>query len=92
MNQYKKPKTRIKEDFDIYGAAWRSAPVFAFRRLMSEKGLRNSDIAERLGVSEANVSRMLRGDQNLKIDSLNLLAAAIEEPLIISFGDAPKKT
>lgn len=27
----------------------------------------------------------------MKIDSLNLLAAAIEEPLIISFGDAPKE-
>lgn len=78
---------QIQEDIEIYGLSWRSAPIFEARRIMAEKGLRNIDIAERLGVSEANISRLLRGDQNLKIETLHLLAAAIEERLEICFGE-----
>ncbi|AZF22264.1 helix-turn-helix transcriptional regulator [Pseudomonas sp. R3-52-08] len=78
---------QIAEDMEIFGSTRRAAPVFEIRRLMIEKGIRNSDVAARLRVSEANVSRMLRGDQNLKIDTLYLLASAVEEKLNFSFSD-----
>lgn len=78
---------QIAEDMEIFGSTRRAAPVFEIRRLMIEKGIRNSDVAARLKVSEANVSRMLRGDQNLKIDTLYSLAGAIEESLHLSFSD-----
>ena len=82
---------QIAEDTEIFGSTRRAAPVFEIRRLMIEKGLRNSDIAARLRVSEANVSRMLRGDQNLKIDTLYLLAGAIEENLNFTFSEGRRE-
>lgn len=82
---------QIIEDAEIYGFARRSAPVFEIRRIMSIKGLKSIDIAERLGVTEANVSRWLRGDQNLKLDTLYSLADAVEERLDICFGESHLK-
>jgi transcriptional regulator with XRE-family HTH domain len=53
---------------------------------MRRKQIRNSDVAERLGVSEANVCRWLKGKGNVTIDTLYLLADAIDESLTISVG------
>ncbi|WP_223522937.1 helix-turn-helix domain-containing protein [Pseudomonas sp. BF-RE-24] len=83
---------QIAEDAEIFGFARRAAPIFEIRRLMQLKGLRNIDIAERLGVSEANVSRWLRGDQNLKLDTVHSLADAVEEKLNICFGESTVKS
>ncbi|CAM3724352.1 helix-turn-helix transcriptional regulator [Pseudomonas wadenswilerensis] len=79
---------QIAEDAELFGYARRAAPVFEIRRLMQDKGLKNIDIAERLGVSEANVSRWLRGDQNLKLDTIHSLADAVAEKLNIYFGES----
>jgi transcriptional regulator with XRE-family HTH domain len=71
-------------------AVWRDVrraePTLQIRRLMRAKNLRNVDIAERLGISEANVSRLLRGNQNLKLDTLYSLADALNETLTIFIG------
>ncbi len=83
---------QIAEDAEIYGHARRAAPIFEIRRLMHDKGLKNIDLAERLGVSEANISRWLRGDQNLKLDTIHSLADAIEEKLNICFGESTVKS
>ncbi|NTZ70544.1 helix-turn-helix domain-containing protein [Pseudomonas protegens] len=77
---------QIQEDVEVFSLSRRAAPVFEIKRIMIEKGLKNIDIAERLGVTEANVSRWLRGDQNLKLDTLYLLADAIQVKFSISFG------
>ena len=53
---------------------------------MAEKGLKSVDLAERLGVSEANISRWLRGNQNLSLDTMYKLADAVKEPLRVSIG------
>lgn len=87
MNNFDIAK-QIAEDGEIFGYSRRAAPVFEIRRLMQIKGLKNADIAERLGVSEANVSRWLRGDQNLKLDTIHSLADAVEEKLNICFGES----
>ncbi|WLI47480.1 helix-turn-helix transcriptional regulator [Pseudomonas beijingensis] len=79
---------QIEEDSEVFVFARRAAPVFEIRRVMAAKGLKNIDVAERLGVSEANVSRWLKGDQNLKLDTIYLLADAIQEKLNICFGEA----
>ncbi|UXY55410.1 helix-turn-helix domain-containing protein [Pseudomonas tohonis] len=78
---------QIKDDVEIYGPTWRSAFSFDVRRVMQEKGLKNVDVAERLNVSEANISRMLNGEQNLKIETMYMLAAAVDESLCIYLGD-----
>lgn len=79
--------SQIQEDLEIFGLAWRSSFAFDIKRAMLDQGLRNIDIAERLQVSEANISRMLRGDQNLKIETMYMLAAAVGEHLNIYIGD-----
>lgn len=81
---------QIQEDVEIFSYSRRAAPVFEIKRIMIEKGLKNIDIAERLGVTEANVSRWLRGDQNLKLDTLYLLADAIQEKFVVAFGEREK--
>ncbi len=82
--------SQIQEDLEIFGPTWRSAFAFDIKRAMISKGLKNIDIAQRLDVSEANVSRMLRGDQNLKIETMYMLAASIGEKLNICIGDRYK--
>lgn len=77
---------KIEADTPIFQAARRSDVVMQIRSQMVESGLKNIDLAERLGVSEANVSRWLRGNQNLSLDTLYLLADALEEPLIVAIG------
>lgn len=77
----------IAAENSIYRCARRAHVAAIIRGKMLEKGLRNVDIAERIGTSEPNVSRWLRGTQNLSIDTLYLLADAIEERLSIIFGN-----
>lgn len=79
---------QIAEDAEVFSYARRGAPILEVRRIMALKGLKNIDVAERLGVSEANVSRWLRGDQNLKLDTIYSLADAIEERLDLCFGES----
>lgn len=81
---------QIQDDLEIFGPVWRSSFAFDVKRIMIEKGLRNVDIAERLQVTEANVSRMLRGSQNFKIETMYLLAASLGESLNICLGDRYK--
>jgi len=76
----------ILRSASIWKAARRLAPVMQVRQIMHEKGLRNVDLAERLGVSEANISKLLKGDKNLQLDTLYLLADAIGEQLSLSYG------
>lgn len=56
------------------------------RHRMKEKGLLFKDVAERLGVSVANVSRSMSGSQNLTIDQLYRLADAIEMNLVFDLA------
>src|SRR5690606_10065117 len=81
---------QLKEDVEIFGPTWRSSFAFDIKRVMVSKGLKNIDIAERLEVSEANISRMLRGDQNLKLETMYMLAASVGEALNICVGDRYK--
>lgn len=76
----------IADNAVVFRGVRRSDVIFQIRQKMVEKGIKNSDLAERIGVSEANVSRWLRGDQNIKIDTIYILADAIQEPLSIIVG------
>lgn len=82
---------RIGQSAVIWRGVRRAEPTLQIRRVMRAKSLRNIDVAERLGISEANVSRLLRGNQNLTIDTLYSLADAIDEPLTIFVGKLEAK-
>ena len=56
------------------------------RHRMKQNGLLVKDLAERLGVSVANVSRSLSGSQNLTIDQLYRLADAVEASLVLGLA------
>ena len=77
---------KIFANAQIFEAARRADVSMQIRSKMAEKGLKSVDIAERVGVSEANVSRWLRGNQNLSLGTIYQLADALEEPLHIVFG------
>jgi transcriptional regulator with XRE-family HTH domain len=77
----------IEEAQSTFSALRRLDPVLQLRTVMRKKGLRNIDIAERLGVTEECVSRWLRGKANLQLDTLYKLADAVEEPLSIFVGE-----
>lgn len=71
-------------DKGFYLEGVRRGEVAAKLRLrMKEKGLLVKDVAERLGVSVANVSRSMSGSQNLTLDQLYRLADAIETNLVL---------
>lgn len=81
-------RTRVEQNRKLLTAVRRSDVALQFRGQMVEKGIKNVDIAEVLGVSEANVSRWLKGDQNLSLDTMFQLADAINEDLRIVLGTA----
>ncbi len=82
----------VREAADVWRLVRRAEPTLQLRRVMRSKGLKNIDVAQRLGISEANVSRWLRGNQNLTIDTLYALADSVEEGLTISIGDVVHAT
>lgn len=59
----------------------------AIRRRMREKGISQTELAARLGVSQAYISKLLKYNQNLTIRSLAVLAEVMgvewDQPLLI---------
>jgi len=52
---------------------------------MEELGINRADLAERLNVSKAYITKLLRGDVNFTLKSLIALAAALEADITIDF-------
>ncbi len=50
--------------------------------ILNEKGLRQKDLAERLGKSEAEISKWMRGTHNFTIDTLVAIEAALDAPIL----------
>ncbi|MBR8234205.1 helix-turn-helix transcriptional regulator [Burkholderia sp. AU32357] len=83
---------KVSENAETLTNLRRLDPAIQIRSLMREKQLKNSDMAARVGVSEECISRWLKGQANIQIDSLYKLANALEEPLTILFGDHSQLT
>lgn len=79
-----KIKNEIKEDADFISLIRRSDLAHHFKGCMVKKGLKIADIAARLDVSVANISRMLNGKQNLTLDNIHAIADALQENLVIT--------
>ncbi|KWE77248.1 hypothetical protein WL78_00355 [Burkholderia ubonensis] len=76
----------VAEHAELLTNLRRLDPITQVRSLMREKGLMSTDLAERMGVSKECISRWLKGNSNIQIDTLYKLADALEEPLTILFG------
>jgi antitoxin HicB len=64
------------------------APKLALYLAMRESGLRNTDLARRLGVSETVVRRMLDPKHNTKPEKIQTALARLGKRIVISFDDA----
>ena len=52
-------------------------------RVMKQKDVKKKDLAEKLGQSPANISKVLRGDANLTIETMTKLALALDAEVSI---------
>jgi len=86
-----KIKNEIKENSDLFCSIRRSEIAHHFKSFMIKKGLKIADVAERLDVSAANISRMLNGKQNLTLDNIHALADALQERIIVAFESEWKR-
>ena len=56
--------------------------VDRIHEILEEKGLKQKDLAERLGKSEAEISKWMRGTHNFTIDTLTSIEAALDAPIL----------
>jgi antitoxin HicB len=64
------------------------APKLALYLAMKESGLRNTELAKRLGVSETVIRRMLNPRHNTKPEKIQAALAALGKRIVVSFEDA----
>ena len=64
------------------------APKLALYLAMRECGMRNTELAQRLGVSETVVRRMLDPKHNTKPEKIQAALAALGKRIVVSFEDA----
>ncbi|MDD6888747.1 MAG: helix-turn-helix transcriptional regulator [Bacteroidales bacterium] len=50
--------------------------------ILNEKGMKQKDLAERLGKNESEISKWMRGTHNFTIDTLVSIEDALGEPII----------
>ena len=64
------------------------APKLALYLAMREGGIRNTELAKRLGVSETIVRRMLDPKHNTKPERIQAALAALGKRIVVRFEDA----
>jgi antitoxin HicB len=64
------------------------APKLALYLAMRESGLRKTDVAKRLGVTETVVRRMLDPKHDTKPEKIQAALAALGKRIVVSFEDA----
>ena len=64
------------------------APKLALHLAMREGGMRNTELAKRLGVSETVVRRMLDPKHNTKAERIQAALAALGKRIVVRFEDA----
>jgi antitoxin HicB len=64
------------------------APKLALYLAMREGGLRNTELAKRLGVSETVIRRMLDPKHRTKPERIQAALAALGKRIVVSFEDA----
>jgi antitoxin HicB len=64
------------------------APKLALYLAMREGGMRNTELAKRLGVSETVVRRMLDPKHNTKAERIQAALSALGKRIVVTFEDA----
>ena len=66
--------------------------VDRIHEILEEKGLKQKDLAERLGKSEAEISKWMRGTHNFTIDTLSSIESALDAPILEVYHSRPYST
>lgn len=56
--------------------------VDRIQEILEEKGMKQKDLAQRLGKSEAEISKWMRGTHNFTIDTLVSIEDALDAPIV----------
>ena len=59
--------------------------VDRIHEILEEKGLKQKDLALRLGKSEAEISKWMRGTHNFTIDTLVSIEDALDAPIVMVY-------
>ena len=84
MGSFNDYLNKLKNTAGYYAAAAKDNFVNELLRMMSEKKVNQKDLAQKVGVSTAYVSRVLSGDMNLSIESMSKFAFALGSRIEIS--------
>jgi antitoxin HicB len=79
---------RLKRGQHAVGVPLHLAPKVALYITMRERGIRNTELARRLGVSETVVRRMLDPRHDTKPEEIQAALAALGKRILVSFEDA----
>lgn len=55
------------------------------REARKSKGITQKELGEKLGLSESATSRLLNGEQNLTLDTIQKVAEALKIEIVISY-------
>ena len=80
--------SKLKRGQHAIGVPLYLAPKLALYMAMREEGLRNTDVAGRLGVSEIVVRRMLDPKHNTKPDKIQSALNALGRRIVVTFENA----
>jgi antitoxin HicB len=80
--------SKAKRDQYLIGLPLYLAPKLALYLGMRELGMRNTELARRLGVSETVVRRMLDPRHDTKPEKIEAALAALGKRIVVTFEDA----
>jgi antitoxin HicB len=80
--------SRVKRGQHLIGVPLYLAPKLALYLAMRERGIRNTELAGRLGVSETVVRRMLNPKHDTKPEKIQAALAALGKRIVVTFEDA----
>ncbi len=94
MTKKKSPEDLLNEPLSSEELAWDHAMEISgsvYER-MQELGLKGKDLAERLGVSPARISRILKGEQSMTLTTLARLETALDMDMAQGFSHPVKRS
>jgi plasmid maintenance system antidote protein VapI len=90
-NRYKQRFAEFKKSFEYALEIAKLQVVASVAEITERSNISQKELAKRMEVSEAQVSKIMRADQNLTLSTLVKLSRAIDADLSISFKSALQK-
>lgn len=64
-------------------------PRWAIRIALEEKGMKQKELAQRLGWAESRISKLLGGEQTMSVDDLIRIARVLDRDVALFFKPPP---